>query len=200
MITSIPLVVAWTLSLGAWLVGWVTGNVGLAALPQFVAIVLAVLTVRVAAATAPLRHVLAYRAALGLLLASSATVVIAGGSTVAFADDAGGTEIAGLVALASTNLLIAVLSWRAIMRPAPRRAAIASLLAVTLELVALVVDLIMNLGMLSREIISHDTLIVTILATFATTWAGALVAIAALTTFERPGEIDMPSARIVDGS
>jgi hypothetical protein len=190
------ILVAWIATIGAFLTGILGGFVELALLPHFAAMALAVLTVKRTERTGELRRVMLYRASLALLLLATGTCLVAAGSTVFVPDGLGGSRIAGFVTLASTNLVIAILAWRALVSPAPRRAALVGLAAVFVETFAMLTDVIINVGDTG---FSHGRLLViALIASFAATWTGALVCMAALGSFDRSGMVVVPAARVVD--
>jgi hypothetical protein len=189
--------IGWTATITAFLVGLLIGNVELALLPHFAAMALAVLTVKRTERTGELRRVKLYRASLVALLLAAGTCLVAAGSTV-FVPRAGdrGAYMLGLITLASTNLVIAVLAWRALVNPAPRRAALVGLAAVFVETFAMLTDIFINVP---SHGLSDGTLVpVALYASFSATWMGALVCMAALGTFDRSGMVVVPAARVVD--
>ncbi len=133
-----------------------------------------------------------YYVLVGALLASSATTTIGAGMTVFVSP---GQSVLGLLGLGTTNLVVAILAWRALVQPAPRRAALAGMVAAGLEIVAVVVDVIRNFNVDdSHYNIGFEIALVGGLVTLGT---GALACIAALATFRRPTVI-VPEARVVD--
>jgi hypothetical protein len=190
------ILVAWIATIGAFLTGILGGFVELTLLPHFAAMALAVLTVKRTERTGELHRVLLYRASLVLLLLAAVTCLVAAGSTVFLPDGAGGSHVAGFITLASANLAIAILAWRALVNPAPRRAALVGLAAVFAETFAMLTDVIINVGGTG---FSHGTLLpLALIASFTATWTGALVCMAALGTFDRSGMVVVPAARVVD--
>jgi hypothetical protein len=188
--------VAWAVTIVAFLTGILGGIVELAILPLFAAMALAVITVKRTERTGELRHLGLYRATLVLLLLATGTCLVAAGSTVFVPTDLDGGHIAGFVTLASTNLAIAVLAWRALVTPAPRRAALAGLAAVFVETFAMLTDVIINVS--GRDVWHGSLLPVALYASFVATWIGALVCMASLAAFDRSGMVVVPAARIVD--
>jgi hypothetical protein len=188
--------VAWTATVTAFVTGILGGIVELVLLPHFAAMALAVVTLRRTERTGGLHYIWIYRASLVLLLLAATTCLVAAGSTVFIPTDVAGGRIAGFVTLASVNLVIAALAWRALVRPAPLRAAAVGAIAVFVETFAMLADIIGNHG---GSGFSHASNIPIVLgASFAATWIGALVCMAALATFERSGTVVVPEARIVD--
>jgi hypothetical protein len=189
------LLVAWTIVFGAFLGGILCGVVELALVAQLAAMTLAVVTVRRSDKRAGLRYFLLYRASLALLLVAAVTCLVAAGSTVFIAHHLGSSHIAGFAGLASTNLVISILAWRALVSPAPRRAAIAGLVAVIVEVVAMLFDIIMNM---ESRVPLRGSITVTLYASFIATWAGALVCMASVGAFYRASSTPVPEARVVD--
>jgi hypothetical protein len=192
-VQHLGLLVAWIATFGAFLIGILGGLAELVLLPQFAAMALAVITLKTTERTGELRRVTLYRASLVLLLLAAGTCLVAAGSTVFVADELG-RRMAGFIALATTNLVVVVLAWRAIVRPAPRRAAIVGLAAVCFESIALLTDIIINLGGFGTPTLAA----VSLGASLSATWTGALVCMAALGTFDRSGMVVVPAARVVD--
>ena len=186
------LIVLWLATIAMFGLGFLSSPL-FAVLAQFCAFVLAIITVRRAEPVGELRYTWVYRGALGLLLAAAGTVIVCGGSSVALGES-GNAPVVGFVALASLNLVTAVLTWRALVKPAPRRAALVGLVAVGAELFALIVDVMLNL----HDFHPSDFQIAAIFASFAATWIGALVCIAALLSFAPPSMYSVPDARVVD--
>jgi hypothetical protein len=203
MAASRILVVAWLLTIAGTVAVWVgvpdaeskpVEGVMLILLPPFAAVMLALLAVIYTAPAAPLRRTLVYRGTLSLLVASSAATLAAAGSTV-FVDH----TLFGFAMLASTNLLVMIAGWRALVRPAPRRAAIVGLLAVALELASAFFDLIVNFARPNPEL-SDQQISLLFVAALATTGCGALVSIAALVSFDRSTSTHVPAARIASAA
>jgi hypothetical protein len=193
--------IAWIITIGAFLAGILGGIVELAILPHFAAMALAIMTVKRTERTGELRRVLLYRASLVLLLLATSTCLVAAGSTVFIPQHIPGTHVAGFITLATTNLVVAVLAWRALVNPAPRRAALVGLAAVFVETFAMLTDIIIDVGSngVSGDALSRGKLVpVALFAAFAATWTGALVCMAALGTFDRSGMVVVPEARVVD--
>ncbi len=188
--------IAWVVTIVVFLTGVLGGSLELALLPHFSAMALAVMTLKRTERTGELRHVWLYRASLVLLLLATGTCLVTAGSTVFVPTGIGGGRIAGFITLASTNLVIAVLGWRALVNPAPRRAALVGVAAVFVETFAMLIDVIINV---TGDDSAHGMLVpIALYASFVATWTGALVCMAALATFDRSGMVVVPSARIVD--
>ncbi len=189
------LVAFWIATIVAFACGFLVSEPALSVLAQFSAFILAIISAKCAEGVGVLERRLVYRGALGLLLVTSMTVVICGGGSVAFGkgSDHG---LVGFICLASLNVVTGVLAWRALVRPAPRRAALVGLLAVVAELFALLIDLGINLNHHAFHPTSFQ--IVAMLAGWGATWAGALVCIAALLSFSPQPMYEVPDARVVD--
>lgn len=86
-----------------------------------------------------------YRAGVGLLLVGAAAEVIAATSTIVIGHETGERH-AGFVCVAGSAAALAIAAWRALVRPAPRRAARAGFIAVNLPLAALADVLIGTAG------------------------------------------------------
>ncbi len=185
------LLLAWGITIVMYASGFVLSP-GLSVLAQFIAFALAIITARKAERLGVLRYRWVFRAAFGLLLAATATVLVSAGSTVVVGGE--GATV-GLITLASTNLLAAILTWRALVRPAPRRAALVALLVVVAELVALIADAAISINLDYRP---TSLGVVALISSFAATWAGALACIAVLVSFEPAPMYVVPDARLVD--
>lgn len=193
--------IAWIITIAAFLVGILGGIVELVLLPHFAAMAMAVITLKRTERTGELRHVTLYRASLLLLLLATSTCLVAAGSTVFARNDLAGARVAGFVTLASTNLVLAILGWRALVNPAPRRAAVAGITAVFVETFAMLTDIIIDVSGNggSGNALSHGKLVpLALYASVTATWTGALVCMASLGTFDRSGMVVVPEARVVD--
>lgn len=187
------LLVAWAITVGAYLVGIIGGYPELVLIPQFVAIGLAILTVKRTAPAGDLLRPWLYRGVLVLeLVASGACAAVAGGTVVI--DGAGERHVAGLAVLATTNLLISILTWRALVRPAPQRAALVGALAVILEVIALIADLVMNMF----HTMDSTSISLALFTSVAATWLGTGVSMVSLVAFGRATTAVVPEARVVD--
>jgi hypothetical protein len=185
--------------LAAWIVTLALVGYGMLAaswtivVAMFGAMVLAGATVKRCELVGELRYPWPYRAAVVILLGATGTVLAAAGSTVIVGDG----HLAGFIALALTNLIAAIMAWRALVKPAPRRAAIAGLVVVIAELFAMIADIVINIG--ERDPGPSGTAImIALLGSFVATWAGALVSIAALACFAPASMVTVPGARVVD--
>jgi hypothetical protein len=155
----------------------------------FAAIVLAVISVFRSDKRSDLVHRWPYRIAVGLMFAASATVLVAAGSTVVRGNDH--VPLYGFIGLATTNLVVSVLSWRALTRPSARFVAIVAVIAMVTELVAAIFDIVFNIF---RDWHS-DAIFVALGASVVTSWLAAFVSIAALTCFAPAPAVALPEAR-----
>ncbi len=192
------LLLMWAVTVGGFVASVVLGIGDLVLLSQLAAILCGMLTVRNSEGPGVLRRPWLFRAALVLLLAAAATCLVAAGSTAVISLGAAHHRLTGLAALAVTNLIIAILAWRALTRPSMRRAAVVGLLALVFEVSALVVDVIINIDTNGRDLTQAAQL--ALLASFSANWLGALVSITALTAFDPADESTVPQARVVDES
>lgn len=187
---------------GAFVTGLLGDNALLSLLAQLGAMALATITVVRAERRAGLRNIRVYRASLALLLVAAVTCLGASGSTVIIDSELGSSHLFGFIGLASTNLVVSILAWRALVQPTPRRAAVAGLVAVLVEMVAMLFDIIMNLVKRTASthtlMASSHSLSVAVYSSFVATWAGALVCMASVSAFYRPTAQAMPEARVID--
>lgn len=191
-----PLLLAWCVDIVLCVAGFVGESPGLIALSYFAALLLAVITVRHADLDGQLRHVRVYRLTLGLLLACAIAAALGAGSTV-FVSVTEGLHVAGLIVLATINVGLAVAAWRALLQPHPRRAAKIGAFAI-LELFALVVDAVINIGYGNQRLGPHPEADIALWASLATTVVGVFACIVSLVAFEDAGEVRVPPARLVD--
>lgn len=186
------------LLLTAWLVCLAFAAIGMtgAGMPvlfaQLASMVLSVMTASRVEQEGVLRRRWLYRGTLVLLLAMASTTVITAGSTVVFGEAE--RAIGGYIVLAVTNLIAMIATWRALVRPAPRRAALVGMFVVVLEIIAILVDIVMNFSLNEPR----HTVAVAILASYAATWAGSLVCVAVLLSFEPAETVRVPDARVVE--
>jgi len=186
------LILLWILTIAMLIAGFTYEPV-FAVFAQLAAIGCAVLTVVRTQRLGVLRYKWIYRICLCVLLAATGTVLVCAGRTVAFGSE--GHAVVGFIALATTNLLAAVLAWRALTNPDRRRAAVVGLMVVVAELVALIIDAVISVKF---DYHPDDFGVVALFASFAATWAGALVCIAALVSFDPAPMYIVPDARVVD--
>jgi len=181
------------IAIGGPLVITGNGNITLVAVGAWLlACQLTLVTYRIAATEAVLVRPWPYRAALGGALATGIIEAI-------LAVRATG-EPAGHVALATAGLAIAILAWRALARPRPKRAALVAIVAVLGTGFAFAIDVGREVGdqaiHASPANLARMQAWVGELATeamLAPAVVGALAAIAALGAFQRGG--DLPEAR-----
>jgi len=102
----------------------------------------------------------------------------------------------GLTALGTTNVIIAILAWRALVAPSTRRAAVAGLVAVCTECLAMGFDVTVNMHV--RGFGTEPETGFALLAALLTIATGSLACFAALIAFG-PNLPDVPAARVVDG-
>lgn len=187
--------------LGTWLVllamfalGWVFELELFLFLPFFAGMLVAPLTYRFVTPGVLARRGL-YYVLVGSLLLAAATTLVAAGSTLLI-QPGSPLGVVGFTVLGVTNVLIVIVTWRALVRPTPKRAALAGMLAVVSELVAMIVDVVTNhwVHYDQREVWSGIALVGALIAV----GAGALACIASLSAFRDPDEQDIPAARIVD--
>jgi hypothetical protein len=189
------LVLAWVVLVAAYVAGWCTSIVALVLLPHFAAPVLAVACFwRARWAGRSLQRPWWYRLALGLLLACATVVVATAGSTVVVMGE-DHSRVPGLIVMASTNLLVIVLGWRALTRPAARRAALVGVVAVTIEPIALLTDVALNMWGPVPE--AHLRYVIAMWGAIGATGLGALVSIAAITAFGYQANDPLPAARVI---
>jgi hypothetical protein len=186
------LLITWVLTIGAYVYGFFSAP-GWTITAQLVAVIVAIVTVRRADKHGVLRYRFLYLGAVGLLFLTTATVLVTAGSTVASGNN--GDRAVGFIALATTNLVATIIAWRAFTNPAPRRAAIVGMVAVVAELFAIIIDAVISINL---DYVPGTLGTIALWGSFAATWAGALVCIASLISFEHADTVNLPGARIVD--
>ena len=136
-----------------------------------------------------------YQLLVGTLLLSSSVTLVASGSTIAWHSKSP-IGVVGLATLGATNVLIAILAWRALVHPTPRRAARAGMIAVVFEMIALIPDIAMSVNVheLDKSMIWTP---IALFAAFISMGTGTLTCIASLVAFE-PRESEVPAARVVE--
>ena len=136
-----------------------------------------------------------YQLLVGTLLLSSTVTLVASGSTIAWYSKSP-IGVVGLATLGATNVLIAILAWRALVHPTARRAARVGMIAVVFEMIALIPDIAMSVNVreLDKSMIWTP---IALFAAFISMGTGALACIASLVAFE-PRENEVPSARVVE--
>ncbi len=182
------LTIFWSLLFATFGIGLALAEPALIGLSLFVAIPLAYSTYREVERAADLRLRWLYYLLVGLLFASAAGSVVGAGMTYAYSST-------GAIALGTTNVLIAILAWRALVRPSTRRAAGAGMCAVVLELLAMIVDAFFHMPWHVDDRTELGFAIVFIGASFSIA-TGALACFAALITFE-PNRPEVPKARVI---
>ena len=137
----------------------------------------------------PLAFPIVYRTPLAILaLACAVAAVSAAGAFIS--DPITGKQSSVSIATAIVSILVAMLAWRAYVRPSPRIAAAAGLATYYCCTAAAVADMVMgHRGM-------HAWAATTVLAQDVAFSAVPLVFIAVLTTFDRPND-GLPTARTV---
>src|SRR5688572_22948206 len=190
------LAIVWAALAATFVAGTVSRFVPLTVLPFFGVIAVAVYTYRAVDKHAGLRHRWLYFTLVGSLLLSAAATVVGAGMTVAIERGSRDVPMLGLVTLGSTNVVIAALAWRALVRPSTRAAAGAGMVAVTLEIVATVID-----GMINVRAMSYGEqelgFAIALTAAMISIGTGALACFAALLAFESK-RVEVPEARVVD--
>jgi len=168
-------------------------NIGpLASIGWFASIPLSIVTFRRCAHDQPLQRPGWYRAALGLQRAVTAVGLVTAGHTV-FANGS-----IGLVSIATVQLVVAVLTWRAITQPDPRRAVLAAIVSGCIPFVALLVDIALDLhfsAMGKRTVVTDLWSAFAILSTMLAWISGGIVCLATIRTFGAP--TNLPDARAV---
>jgi hypothetical protein len=191
------LAVIWGALFATFVIGIATRTAPLTVLPFFGVMAIAIYTYREVDRNAHLRNRwLYYTLVASLLLSASVTVVGAGMTVVADPDSKVPTF--GLLALGTTNVVIGALAWRALVRPSTRAAAGAGMMAVLLEIVAMIIDVMMNM---SKSPVGDLELglAIALSAAMISIGTGALACFAALIAFE-PRRVEVPEARVVDPS
>lgn len=177
-------------------VSWATNVRGIAAFTSiawFVTIPLSIITFRRAASDQHLQRPGWYRAALVFQLVVSVVGLVTAAHTV-FANGA-----VGLVTIASVQLLVAILTWRAITRPDPRRALAAALISGLIPFFALMVDIALDTRSKSAggEKLVHDLWSAFAVMSTMLAWiTAAVVCLAVVRTFSEP--TNLPGARAVE--
>jgi hypothetical protein len=186
------LAIVWGSIFVSFVLGIVMETAALTVLPFFGVMTVAVYTYRAVDRNAHLRYRWLYFALVGSLLFSASATVVGAGMTVAI-DPGGDVPSYGLLALGTTNVLIAAMAWRALVRPSTRSAAAAGMLAVLLEVFAMVIDVTMN--MYKTSVDREVGLAIALTAAMISIGTGALACFAALIAFE-PRRIEVPAARV----
>jgi hypothetical protein len=183
----------WSALFVTFVLGIVLQAAPLTVLPFFGVMAVAIYTYREVDRTADLRHRWLYLVLVGSLMISAAVTVVGAGMTVVFDPN---VPTIGLIALGCTNVVISAIAWRALVRPSTRAAAGAGMLAVLLEIVAMVIDVMINMH--KGWMAVHELgLSIALSAAMISIGTGALACFAALIAFE-PKRIDVPEARIAN--
>jgi hypothetical protein len=188
--------IVWATLFALFALGFVTRSAAVMAIVFFTPIPLGVVTYRGVDRTAVLAHRRWYQALVAPLLVSAAVTAVGSGMTMVTNSD-GSLPVLGFLALGTTNVIVAILAWRALVRPSTRAAALAGMVAVVLELAAMVVDVMLNMHQGAdgdREV----GIAIALFGSMITIGTGALACLGALVTF-RPASLAIPEARVVDG-
>ena len=190
------LLILWGLMVAMSAGGWIGASGILAVIPFFLTMPLAVFTYRGVERSNDLKRRLLYRVLVGTLLLGAAATAIASGSTL-FISSKGPLPVVGFSVLGATNVLVVILTWRALVEPTTRRAALAGMVAVLTECMAMTIDIMMNMHVPGFEA-KQPALGLAILGAMVATYGAWFACIAALATFDHDLP-DMPQARVVDG-
>jgi len=193
------LTVLWLLMYVAFGVGVLTEHPVPLVVPFFGAMVLGVITYRAVVRDAHLRYRTAYKLLVGTLFASSAATTVGSGMTL-FVTSGEALPVMGFFALGSTNLLLAILSWRALVSPSTRGAARVGMLAALFESFAMTLDIFLNMRKSGLDVPSRELgMLIALIGSMISIGTGGFACIAALVSFG-PRQPDMPEARVVDGA
>lgn len=190
------LAILWGVILALVMLGCVLASPPLIVLPIFGAMPAAYLTYRHVDRTAQLAHRGWYYALVGSLLLSAAGTAVGSGMTV-FITGTGALPILGFLALGTTNVAVAILAWRALVTPSTRIAALAGMLAVLLEMVAMSVDVMLDMHKGGFNSERELGMAIALFGALISVGTGALASLAALITFV-PQQVAVPEARVVD--
>jgi len=179
----------------AAIVGWLRPIAVLAIVPFFGSMIVAIITYRTVERSADLKYRRAYYALVAPLLISAAVATVACGGTM-FISRNGPMGVVGFTALGMTNVIVTILAWRALVAPSARRAALAGMVAVCAECVAMTIDISINLHV--RGFGDQPETGIALLAALGSIATGSLACFASLITFG-PDLPDVPEARVVDG-
>lgn len=190
------LTILWAVIIAGMLAPFVLARVAnlgaLASIAWFVAIPVSIITFRRSGVGQHLQRPGWYRAALIVQL----LVAVLGLVTAAHTVLANGRI--GLVSIATVQLLVGILTWRAITKPDARRAIAAALVAELVPFVALMVDLALDLhlyGMPTPTLVDNLWSAFALTAVFLSWIAAALVCVAAIHVFG--AQTNLPDARAV---
>ena len=189
----------WALLFASFAIGLTLEVTALVVLPLLAAMPTAFFTYRAVERTADLGYRWLYYTLVGSLLLSAAATAVGAGMTLVI-EPSRGMPIVGFLALGTTNVIVAILAWRALVRPSTRAAARAGMYAVLLELLAMTIDVVMTMQKSGATL--GDREIGFSIALYGATISlgtGALACFASLVTFV-PDQPDVPEARIVEKS
>ena len=184
----------WAVMITAFVVGTCVESVLLIVVPFLASFVLAICSA-IRAHPGVLRYRGLYYGLVGTLLATSATTLVAAGSTLFIAPGTS-LRVTGFTALGLVNMAVAVLTWRALVRPAPRRAAVAGMLAVISEMFAMIVDIAMNDGIHGFDR-SARWIDIALWGSLITMGTGCLACVGALAAFRDADSHEIPEAQVV---
>ena len=187
--------IVWAMVFTTALIGWISASPALIVVTLFVPMILAIVTFRRVQHEADLVFPKLYYVLVAMLLLSAAGAAILCGRTM-FVSRSGPMYVVGLTALGTTNLIIAILAWRALVVPSTRRAAVAGLVAVTTECLAMGFDITVNMHV--RGFGDQPETGLALLAALLCIATGSLACFAALVAFG-PKLPSVPAARVVDG-
>lgn len=190
------LALLWAALFATFVAGLVTATPVLFAVPMFIAMPIAYYTYREVDRAAELKLRWLYYLLVAMLLVSSAGTAVGSGMTMALDDS---RSPLGFLALGTTNVIIAILAWRALLRPSTRAAARAGMLAVVLELIAMVIDVMLNMTRSEVSAEREAGIAIALIGATVSLGTGALACFAALITFQ-PSRPDVPRARVVEPS
>ena len=189
--------IVWATLFAVFALGFATRSAALLAIAFFAPIPLGVGTYRGVDRSAALAHRGWYYVLVTPLLLSAAGTAVGAGMTIV-SDPSGALPVLGFLALGTTNVVVAMLAWRALMRPSTRAAALAGMVAVLLELAAMVVDVMLNMHRGESHGEREIGIAIALFGSMITIGTGALACVGALVTFRR-ATLVVPEARVVDG-
>jgi hypothetical protein len=186
--------ILWAMVFTTTFVGWVSLSVPLIVVTLFAPMILSIVTFRRVVRDADLVRRRTYKVLVGSLLLTAATTAILCGSTM-FISRSGPIYVVGFLLLGTTNVIVTILAWRALLAPSTRRAALAGLVAVCSQCVAMCIDI--NINMRVPGFGDQPETGFALLAALITIGTGSLACLAALIAFG-PDAPDVPEARVVD--
>jgi hypothetical protein len=186
----------WALLFGSFAIGLAMELSALVVIPLLAAMPSAFFTYRAVERTADLGYRWLYYALVGSLLLSAAATAVGAGMTIVI-EPSGGMPIVGFLALGTTNVIVAILAWRALVRPSTRAAARAGMYAVLLELLAMTIDVVMTMHKNGTTFGDRELgFSIALVGATISLGTGALACFASLVTFV-PDQPDVPEARVV---